>query len=151
MPALILRLFFILSLTAGIVWSADKNTLPHIILVMSDDHGYGDCGYNGHPFVQTPNLDAMAKAGVVFNRFYSSAPVCSPTRASVLTGRHPFGSMSQSWALPQTPGIHNCRKVERSRYVTGHFGKWHIGPSSPIVQLLPVVPVLMNGYPVSTF
>ena len=63
---------------------------PNIILVMSDDHGYGDCGFTGHPFVQTPNLDAMAKSGVVFNRFYSSAPVCSPTRASVLTGRHPF-------------------------------------------------------------
>ncbi|MDA8990110.1 sulfatase-like hydrolase/transferase, partial [Opitutales bacterium] len=57
---------------------------------MSDDHGYGDCGYTGHPFVQTPNLDDMAKSGIVFNRFYASAPVCSPTRASVLTGRHPF-------------------------------------------------------------
>ena len=77
MPASILKLVFIISLTSGIVWSADKHSLPHIILVMSDDHGYGDCGYTGHPFVQTPNLDAMAEAGVVFNRFYSSAPVLS--------------------------------------------------------------------------
>jgi arylsulfatase A-like enzyme len=63
---------------------------PHVVLVMADDHGYGDCGFTGHPFVQTPNLDLMAKSGVVFNRFYASAPVCSPTRASVMTGRHPF-------------------------------------------------------------
>ena len=63
---------------------------PHIVLVMADDHGYGDTGYTGHPFVQTPHLDAMADRGVVFNRFYASAPVCSPTRASVVTGRHPF-------------------------------------------------------------
>ena len=56
---------------------------------MADDHGYGDTGFTGHPFVQTPHLDAMAKAGVVFNRFYASAPVCSPTRR-VMTGRHPF-------------------------------------------------------------
>ena len=48
---------------------------PHVVLVMSDDHGYGDCGFTGHPFVQTPNLDLMAKSGVVFNRFYASAPV----------------------------------------------------------------------------
>ena len=63
---------------------------PHIVLMMSDDHGFGDTGYNGHPFVRTPHLDAMAKVGVVFDRFYAAAPVCSPTRASVMTGRHPF-------------------------------------------------------------
>ena len=60
---------------------------PHIVLVMSDDHGFGDTGYNGHPFVRTPHLDAMAKVSVVFDRFYAAAPVCSPTRGSVLTGR----------------------------------------------------------------
>lgn len=67
-----------------------KDQRPNIILVMADDQGYGDCGFTGHPFVKTPELDAMAKESVVFNRFYASAPVCSPTRASVLTGRHPM-------------------------------------------------------------
>mgnify|MGYP002629348730 FL=1 len=71
-------------------WEAFAEKPPHIVLVMADDHGYGDCGFTGHPFVQTPNIDEMAKRGVVFNRFYASAPVCSPTRASVMTGRHPF-------------------------------------------------------------
>ena len=63
---------------------------PNILLVMADDQGYGDCGFTGHPFVRTPNLDEMSRHGIVFNRFYAAAPVCSPTRASVLTGRHPF-------------------------------------------------------------
>ncbi|MDG2322549.1 MAG: sulfatase-like hydrolase/transferase, partial [Akkermansiaceae bacterium] len=62
---------------------------PHIILVMADDQGYGDCGYTGHPFVKTPHLDEMSKNSVVFDRFHASAPVCSPTRASVMTGRNP--------------------------------------------------------------
>jgi len=74
----------ILLTVVGALCALSARQLPNIILVMSDDHGYGDCGYTGHPFVQTPHLDAMAKSGVVFNRFYSSAPVCSPTRASLL-------------------------------------------------------------------
>lgn len=53
--------------------SADER--PHIVLVMADDHGYGDTGFTGHPFVKTPHLAAMAEVGVVFNRFYASAPV----------------------------------------------------------------------------
>ena len=70
-----------LALSIFLVLEVFSTSRPNIILVMSDDHGYGDCGFTGHPFVQTPHLDNMAKSGVVFNRFYSSAPVCSPTRA----------------------------------------------------------------------
>ncbi|MEM0926454.1 MAG: sulfatase-like hydrolase/transferase, partial [Planctomycetota bacterium] len=65
------------------------NEKPNIILVMADDQGWGDVGYNGHPFVQTPELDAMAAEGFVFDQFYAAAPYCSPTRASVMTGRSP--------------------------------------------------------------
>jgi len=54
---------------------------PNVILVVADDQGWGDTGYSGHPIVKTPNLDAMANEGLVFNRFYAAAPVCSPTRA----------------------------------------------------------------------
>ena len=57
---------------------------------MADDMGWGDAGYNDHPVLETPHLDGMADEGLVFHRFYSAAPVCSPTRGSVLTGRHPF-------------------------------------------------------------
>lgn len=108
---------------------------PHIVLVMSDDHGYGDTGYTGHPFVKTPNLDAMAKAGVVFNRFYAAAPVCSPTRASVMTGRHPFrGNVPNHGHYLRPHEVTIAEALKTVGYVTGHFGKWHIGsvqPNSP--------------------
>ena len=111
---------------------------PNIILVMADDQGYGDAGYTGHPFVKTPNLDAMAGNAVVFNRFYAAAPVCSPTRASVLTGRHPARTNVLNHGHYLRP--HELTLVEVLKdagYVTGHFGKWHIGsvqaesPTSP--------------------
>ncbi len=62
---------------------------PNIVLVMADDQGWGDTGYNGHPYVQTPELDAMAAEGFVLDRFYAAAPICSPTRASIMSGRTP--------------------------------------------------------------
>ena len=74
----------------------------------------------------------MAKEGVVFNRFYSSAPVCSPTRASVLTGRHPFRVNVPNhghYLRPQESTI--AEKLKEAGYVTGHFGKWHIGSVQP--------------------
>ena len=60
---------------------------PNIVLIMTDDQGWGQTGYYNHPVLRTPNLDAMATNGLRFDRFYAGAPVCSPTRASVLTGR----------------------------------------------------------------
>ena len=111
---------------------------PHIILVMADDMGYGDAGYTGHPFVKTPHLDAMAKSGVVFNHFYAGAPVCSPTRASVMTGRHPFrGNVPNHGHYLRPNEVTIAEALQKSGYVTGHFGKWHIGsvqadsPTSP--------------------
>lgn len=62
---------------------------PNIILCMTDDQGWGDVSYNGLKAIRTPNLDAMAAASLRFDRFYSAHPSCSPTRASVMTGRHP--------------------------------------------------------------
>ncbi|MBM4045965.1 MAG: N-acetylgalactosamine 6-sulfate sulfatase, partial [Planctomycetes bacterium] len=68
---------------------AASSRKPNVVLCMADDQGWGDMAYNGHPVLKTPNFDAMAAAGVRFDRFYAAAPVCSPTRGSVLTGRHP--------------------------------------------------------------
>jgi len=102
---------------------------PNIVLVMADDQGWGDTGYNGHDRLKTPTLDEMAASCLRFDRFYSAAPVCSPTRGSVLTGRHPnrYGCFSWGYTLrPQEVTIAEVLKT--AGYRTGHFGKWHLGP-----------------------
>ena len=68
----------------------DKQVRPNIILIMADDMGWGDMSYNGNPVQKTPHLDQMVNEGVRFDRFYSAAAVCAPTRASVRTGSTPL-------------------------------------------------------------
>ena len=93
--------------------SARSSKKPNIVLCMADDQGWGDMAYNGHPVLKTPNFDAMAASALRFDRFYAAAPVCSPTRGSVMTLR------------PQEITIAEALKT--AGYVTGHFGKWHLG------------------------
>ena len=102
---------------------------PNIILLMGDDHGWEETGYNGHPHVKTPVLDEIAAAGLRFNHFYAAHPSCSPTRASFLTGRHPnrMGTFAPGWSLrPQEITI--AQILRKAGYHCGHFGKWHVGP-----------------------
>jgi len=101
---------------------------PNIVLCLADDQGWGDMAYSGHPVLKTPNFDKLAAAGLRFDRFYAAAPVCSPTRGSVLTGRHPnrFGCFSWGHSLrPQEVTV--AEVLKRAGYRTGHFGKWHLG------------------------
>ncbi|WP_205164678.1 MULTISPECIES: sulfatase [Arenibacter] len=102
---------------------------PNIILLMADDQGWGDTGYNGHPHLKTPNLDAMASNGAVFERFYAASAVCSPTRGSVMTGRHPlrYGICTANCGHIKEQEITLGETVKAEGYVTGHFGKWHLG------------------------
>ncbi|MGB1126688.1 MAG: sulfatase family protein, partial [Phycisphaeraceae bacterium] len=104
---------------------ADK---PNILLIMADDQGWGDTAYNGHPILKTPNLDAMAEAGLRMDRFYAAAPVCTPTRASVMTGRHPNRMGAFKWGHTLRPQeITIAEALKTAGYKTGHFGKWHLG------------------------
>ncbi|MCU0748588.1 MAG: sulfatase-like hydrolase/transferase, partial [Akkermansiaceae bacterium] len=101
---------------------------PHIILMMSDDHGWEETGYNKHPHVKTPVLDEMASTGLKFERFYAAHPSCSPTRASFLTGRHPnrMGTFAPGWSLrPEETTI--AHMLAKAGYHCMHFGKWHVG------------------------
>ncbi len=106
-----------------------KNELPNIILLMGDDHGWDEVGYNGHPFVKTPVLDEMAATGLRFDRFYAAHPTCSPTRGSLLTGRHPnrYGTFTPNWSL-RPEEITIAHLLNDAGYATAHFGKWHVGP-----------------------
>ncbi len=108
--------------------SAQSNDRPNIVLVMADDQGWGDMAYNGHPIVKTPNFDSSAATGLRFDRFYAAAPVCSPTRASVMTGRHPNRMGVFKWGYPMRPQETTIAEaVKTVGYTTGHFGKWHLG------------------------
>jgi arylsulfatase A-like enzyme len=102
---------------------------PNIILLMADDQGWGDTGYNAHPHLKTPNLDAMAANGAVFERFYAASAVCSPTRGSVMTGRHPlrYGICTANCGHIKEQEKTLGEMVKAEGYVTGHFGKWHLG------------------------
>lgn len=101
---------------------------PNIVLCMADDQGWGDVGYYGHPVLKTPVLDEMAASGLRFDRFYSAAPVCSPTRGSVMTGRHPNRFACFSWGHTlRAEEVTVAQALQKAGYATGHFGKWHLG------------------------
>ena len=102
---------------------------PNIILIMTDDQGWFDTGFNGNKRLQTPNLDKLAKKGIILDRFYSAAPVCSPTRASVITGRNPLriGIPTANQGHMKEEEITIAELLKEEDYVTGHFGKWHLG------------------------
>lgn len=110
-------------------------THPNIILCMGDDHGWEETGYNGHPHLKTPVLDEMAATGLRLDNFYAAHPSCSPTRVSVLTGRHPnrCGTFAPGWSIrPEEVTV--AHLLRKAGYRCGHFGKWHVGPvkaSSP--------------------
>jgi arylsulfatase A-like enzyme len=106
---------------------------------MSDDQGWGQTGYYNHPVLKTPNLDEMAANGLRLDRFYSGAATCSPTRATILTGRsnnrtgvlnHGYGLNLQEKTLPKA--------LKDAGYNTAHFGKWHLnyigGPGVPMAK-----------------
>ncbi len=102
---------------------------PNVILCMCDDLGWGDVGFNGSKIAKTPHLDAMAAKSLKFTRFYAGAPVCSPTRGSAITGRHPFryGITFANTGHMKKQEVTLAEAVKTQGYATGHFGKWHLG------------------------
>jgi arylsulfatase A-like enzyme len=115
----------------GDIWAAEK---PNVILIMADDQGYGDFGIKGNHLVQTPHIDAMARQSFEFTRFYVNA-VCSPTRASVMTGRQSYRTgVTDTWigrSTMFTEEVTIAEILKGAGYGTALFGKWHLGDSYP--------------------
>lgn len=125
-----MRTFVLLTVFGCCGYAAER---PNFVLLMADDLGWGDVGFNGGTDIRTPHLDAMASAGLKLNRFYAAAPVCSPTRGSCLTGRHPYryGIPFANSGHLRTQEITLAELLSEAGYATGHFGKWHLGTLSP--------------------
>lgn len=112
----------------------EAETPPNVILIMSDDQGWGDLSINGNENISTPNIDRIGKEGVVFDRFYVS-PVCSPTRAELLTGRyHPRGGVYSTSAGGERLDLDEitiAQYFKDAGYRTAAYGKWHNGMQYP--------------------
>ncbi len=112
---------------------------PNIIVILCDDLGYGDLSCYGHPHIKTPNLDKMAEQGIRFTDFYSTAPVCSPSRVGLLTGRSPNRAGVYDWIPPAKEAKPDAREqvhmrknevtipqlLKQAGYATAMAGKWH--------------------------
>lgn len=135
MNIIIVVLFLILAISLN----AQVNR-PNIVFILADDLGYGDLSVNSGTDVKTPNIDKLFKSGVTFNNFYSNSTVCSPTRASLITGRYPDmvgvpgvirGVKDQSWGYLSEDAITLPDILNKAGYETALIGKWHLGLESP--------------------
>ena len=131
------RLVFFCLCLLGTAWGADNR--PNIVVILCDDLGYGDLECYGHPTIKTPHLNALAETGVRFTDFYSTAPVCSPSRVGLLTGRSPNRAGVYDWIPAARKGAPSQRNLVHMRsseitlakqlkdagYQTCMAGKWH--------------------------
>lgn len=141
----ILLIAALFTTAASVSFAQKKTGKPNIVVILADDLGYGDIGTFGATDIRTPNIDNLAKNGLKLTSFYSSSPVCSPTRAALITGRYPrrlgidHVFFPESFTGIPTEEVTIAEALKGNGYKTAIFGKWHLGHHR---QFLP----LQNGF-----
>src|SRR6201999_1133729 len=136
-----ISVLFLLSIPVSL-HAAPHSAKLNVVLILADDLGWKDLGCYGSPFYETPNLDRLASEGMRFTQAYAAGSVCSPTRASIMTGKYPARVHITDWIgggvsgmLLPAPYLHQlpleevtiAQAFKEAGYTTGHFGKWHLG------------------------
>lgn len=128
-----ISLAFLLALHALGSYAQKKSAKPNIVIILADDLGYGDIGTFGATDIRTPNIDNLASKGLKLTSFYSPSPVCSPTRAALITGRYPkrlgidHVFFPESFTGIPTEEVTIAEALKSNGYRTAIFGKWHLG------------------------
>ncbi len=123
--------YYFLIFCAFTVWTCDVSTdepPPNLILIIADDMAWDDCGAYGHPSIQTPNIDRLAREGMKFTNAFLTTNSCSPSRASIITGKYPHQTDAEQlhWPLPADQ-VTFVEQLKEAGYWTGQAGKWHLG------------------------
>ncbi|WP_437920341.1 arylsulfatase [Sphingobacterium sp. LRF_L2] len=129
-------IIFLLALLTGLSPSYAQQQRPNIILIVADDLGYGDVGFNGQQLIQTPHIDQLAREGLKFNQFYAGTAVCAPSRSALMTGQHTGHTfirgnlgVKPEGQYPIADSVLTIAEVlKQAGYTTGAFGKWGLGP-----------------------
>ncbi|MEM7020393.1 MAG: sulfatase [Pseudomonadota bacterium] len=137
MSRLLATLFLVIATTGFLQAAESPSQKPNIVILFADDLGYGDLGSYGHPYIRTPNLDKMAAEGQRWTDFYVAAPVCSPSRGALLTGRLPnrtglygkqIGVLFPNDPTGMPDSEHTLAEALKEQgYATAIIGKWHLG------------------------
>ena len=137
------KAFLLVLLLGGIsiqLLGQQKNTKPNVLIILTDDQGYHDVSYYGTSDLQTPNIDMLCRSGMRFDRFYANSPVCSPTRASIMSGRYPDmvgvpglvrSIPDDNWGYLKPDAILLPKLLKQVQYNTAIIGKWNLGLESP--------------------
>ena len=121
-------------------FGANQNKKPNILFILADDLGYGDLSCQGGKDIHTPNIDQLFSSGVRFSNFYASCTVCSPTRASLMTGRYPDmvgvpglvrGNKADNWGYLLPTAVTLPDMLKKAGYQTAIIGKWNLGLETP--------------------
>src|SRR6476620_8064640 len=115
---------------ASAALAADSLPRPNIIFILVDDLRWDDLGCAGHPFSHTPNIDRIAREGALFRNAFATTPLCSPSRASILTGEyaHKHGIVDNTDRSAQSHRLKTFpQELQKAGYETAFFGKWHMG------------------------